>query len=106
MTTRQRLPDRRHSESFDFDCHGLRYTCTYSKFENGTIGEIFLTNHKANSQSDSNAKDAAIIASLALQHGVSIDVIRKALLRDSLGRPSTPVGVALDLIAQNQGGSR
>ena len=52
MTTRQRLPDRRRSELFDFDCNGLRYTCTYSKFENGTIGESFLTNHKANSQSD------------------------------------------------------
>jgi hypothetical protein len=98
--TRQRLPNRRHSESFDFDCNGLRYTCTYSRFQNGSIGEIFLTNHKANSQSDSNAKDAAIIASLCLQHGVSIDVIRKALLRDSLGRPSTPVGVALDLISE------
>ena len=106
MNQRQRLPDRRRNISFDFACNGLRYTCTYSRFETGTVGEIFIQNHKANSQADSNAKDAAIIASLCLQHGVSIDVIKKALLRDSLGRPSTPVGVALDLIDQNQGDSR
>jgi hypothetical protein len=35
---------------------------------------------------------------LALQHGVPLETIRRAILRDSQGRPSTPLGVALDKI--------
>lgn len=99
MGERQRLPDRRASEAFSFEVNSLRYTATVSRFADGRPGELFLSNHKASSQADSNAKDAAIIASLALQYGVPLDVIRKALLRDPTGRPSTPVGMALDIIA-------
>lgn len=101
MNSRQRLPDRRHNESFSFKCNELDYTATISRFEDGGIGELFLTNAKADSQSDSNCKDAAIIASLALQYGTPLAVIQKALLRDLRGRASTPVGMAIDLIAAN-----
>jgi hypothetical protein len=58
--TRQRLPDRRHNELLSFRCNELDYTVTVSRFDDGAIGELFLTNAKADSQSDSNAKDAAI----------------------------------------------
>ena len=50
-----------------------------------------------------NAKvesDAYVVASLALQHGVAVDTIRKALLRDPRGVASSPLGVALDLISE------
>ena len=49
---------------------------------------------------DAAAKDSAVVASLALQHGVSVDVIRKALLRDNQGKASSPLGCALDAIAE------
>jgi ribonucleoside-diphosphate reductase alpha chain len=62
---RQRLADRRPSETFDLEVGGLRYTATISRFPDGTVGEIFLQNHKPASQSDSNARDSAIAASLA-----------------------------------------
>lgn len=45
------------------------------------------------------AKDSAVVASIALQHGVPVDTIRKALLRDSQGKASSPLGCALDAIA-------
>jgi hypothetical protein len=98
--TRDRLPNRRLAESFDIEVAGLRYTCTIGRFPDGRIGEVFLQNHKPSSQSDSNARDAAVAASLALQHGCSLDMLRGALLRDSQGRPSTPLGAALDRIAE------
>ena len=97
---RERLPDRRPSRTFSFECAGMAYTATASWFEDGRLGEVFVGNHKSNSQADSNAKDAAIIASLCLQHGISLDTIRKSLLRDSQGRPSTPVAMALDILAR------
>jgi hypothetical protein len=98
-SSRQRLPQRRRSETFGLEVSGLRYTTTVGYFANGQIGEIFLQNHKPGSQSDANARDAAVAASLALQVGCPIEVLQKALLRDSSGRPSTPLGAALDVIA-------
>ena len=50
--------------------------------------EIFIFNYKVNSQADTNAKDAAVVCSLAL-------------LRDSRGNANGPLGHALDLLAEN-----
>jgi hypothetical protein len=100
---RERLPNRRDSENFSFEIDGLRFTATVSRFADGRIGELFLNNHKAGNQSDSNARDAAIILSFALQHGADIGAIRKALCRDSQDRALGPVGAALDILAGGNG---
>jgi ribonucleoside-diphosphate reductase alpha chain len=97
-SSRQRLPQRRLAETFDLEVSGLRYTATVGRFPDGRIGEVFLQNHKPGSQSDANARDAAVAASLALQFGCPIQVLQRALLRDSQGRPSTPLGAAVDAI--------
>jgi hypothetical protein len=97
--TRTRLPNRRFSESFTFELDGLKFTATISRFPDGRIGELFLNNHKAGNQSDTNARDAAILLSFALQYGADINMIRKALCRDGAGRPLGPVSAALDIIA-------
>jgi ribonucleoside-diphosphate reductase alpha chain len=99
MTARFRLPKRRRCESFTFTLGGLRFTATVSRFDDGRIAEVFLNNHKFDNQSDTNARDSAIILSFALQHGADINEIRKALCRDSIGRALGPVGAALDRIA-------
>jgi hypothetical protein len=98
-TERRRLPQRRRSVTFSFECAGLAYTATASWFDDGQLGEVFLGNHRADSHADACAKDSAILASICLQFGAPLDVVRKALLRDSQGRPSTPIGCALDIIA-------
>lgn len=98
MSIRRRLPNRRLAETFELECAGLQYTATVGRYQDGTVGELFLNNHKSNSASDANARDSAIVASLAIQHGVPIETIRRALLRDSQGRPNTPLGTALDII--------
>jgi hypothetical protein len=100
MSERRRLPNRRASESFTFEFAGLRFTATMSRFDDGTISELFLNNHKAGNQSDTNARDAAIVLSFALQHGADIDAIRRALCRDGQGRALGPLAAALDLIAE------
>ena len=98
MPSRQRLSNRRPSITFNFEAGGLHYTATVSRFADGRLGEVFLQNHKPGSQSDTNARDAAVAASLALQFGCPFDVLQRALLRDSQGRASTPLGAALDII--------
>jgi hypothetical protein len=99
---RQRLPNRRMGETFELEVAGLRYTATIGRFPDGRIGEIFLNNHKSNSAADTNARDSAIVCSIALQCGADLETIRMALCRDSRGRPSGPLGAALDLFAQSQ----
>ena len=91
---RNRLPNRRLCESFTFELDGLRFTASIGRFADGRIGELFLTNHKSGNQSDTNARDASIILSFALQHGADINEIRKALCSNSKGRALGPVGTA------------
>jgi hypothetical protein len=99
VTDRERLPARRASTTFDFKVVNLHYTATVSWFSNGQIGELFLNNHKSNSAADTNARDAAITFSIAVQHGADPEVIRYALCRNSDGSAAGPLGMALDLIA-------
>jgi hypothetical protein len=102
MNTRRRLDNRRESLTFNFECGRHTYTATISYFP-GThqLAEIFLGNGRAGSDVDAAAKDSAILASLCCQHSVDINTIRKALLRDPRGVASSPLGVALDLIANS-----
>ena len=102
MTLRERLRNRRRSETFALELHGLRYLASFSRFDDSRVAEVFLQSLKPASQSDSNARDSAIAASLALQFGCPLDVLRRALLRDAQGRASTPLGVALDIVAGHE----
>jgi hypothetical protein len=99
---RERLPNRRGATTFDIEAGGLRYTTTIGYYPDGRIGEIFITNHKAGSQAGIMASDAAVVASVALQYGTPLDVIRKALMRDSRGNASSPLGRALDELAKGE----
>jgi hypothetical protein len=95
---RRRLANRRQAETFELESQGLRFTATVSRFSDGSLAKIFLQNHKAGSMAGINAQDAAVVCSIALQYGVPLDVIRKALMRDARGRASGPLGTALDLL--------
>src|SRR5215471_9375083 len=75
---RERLPNRRASETFELDVNQLHYTCSFSRFADGRVGEVFLQNTKAGSQSDANARESAIAASLALQFGCPLEILRGA----------------------------
>jgi hypothetical protein len=76
-----------------------------SRFDDGRIGELFLNNHKRGNQSDTIARDSAIVLSFPVQHGADINVIRKALCRDNQGRALGPLGVALDILMESERGA-
>lgn len=97
---RQRRPDRRSHELFDFEDGGFRFTAGFGRFDDGRLAEIFITSNKSGSQADTNARDASVVASIALQYGVPLDVLRKALMRDSRGAACGPLAVALDMVAE------
>ena len=100
---RQQLPNRRPRETLAFRCNGLAYVASVGRFADGRLAEIFMSNAKAGSHSDAAARDASITFSIGVQYGADPEVIRRALCRDSQGRPNSPLGVALDIIAQEDG---
>jgi hypothetical protein len=99
VSTRRRLPTRREHELIDFEHGGIRYTAGIGRFNDGALAEIFLNTGKHGTAVDTNARDAAVAASLLLQHGCSVDTLRRALTRNGDGSPSGPLARVLDLLA-------
>lgn len=95
--TRERLANRRASENFSFEHNGHKFVATISRFSDGRLAEIFLSNGHIGSDTDAAARDSAVVASLALQSGVSVQTIQHALLRDPRGIAASPLGTALDI---------
>jgi len=60
---------------------------------------IFLNAEKGGTAISDAARDSAVVASLALQHGVDPDTLRHALMRNGSGEPSGPLGVLLDSLS-------
>jgi hypothetical protein len=87
---RERLPDRRAAETWDIQVGGLRYTISVGYYESGRIGEIFIQNHKQGSQAGLMAADSAVLCSIALQHGVPIETLRHALMREAAASRPVP----------------
>jgi hypothetical protein len=95
---RERLPNRRPSQNIAFERDNLNYRMTVGHYPDGRVGEVFLNAEHANSTLDALAHDAAILASLALQHGCPLETIAHALKRDTAGKAASAIGVAIDLV--------
>jgi hypothetical protein len=95
---RDRLPNKRDCETIAFERDGSHYRMTVGFYPDGRLGEIFLNHDRGDSLLDVWASDAAILASLALQHGCTLETIAHALKRDSAGRAASPIGAAMDLV--------
>jgi hypothetical protein len=103
MSARERLPNRRRCESFEFEHAGLAFTMTAGFCLDGRVAEIFLSSNKPGSLIEAIARDAAVTVSIALQFGADLETIRGALTKDHDGRPATLLGAALDaLLARSE----
>jgi hypothetical protein len=89
---RERLPQRRGSMRFSFTHNGRLYHATVSKFPDGRLAEIFIDAGKPDSEIAVHMNDAAVLASLLLQHGVTAAAIRHSI--------SGPLGVVLGMLAE------
>jgi hypothetical protein len=99
MNARQRLPNRRQCETFDFRHAGHGFTLDTGFYSDGRVAEIFLSARCVGSPLEAIARDAAIVTSIALQCGANFETIRDALTRDHDGGPATLLGAALDALA-------
>jgi hypothetical protein len=97
---RRRLPNRRPHLVLEFEHGGFAHTAGVGFFDNAGQhpAEIFLTTAKHGTVLDTNARDAAIAASLLLQHGCPVETLRRALTRNGNGSASGPLACVLDLV--------
>lgn len=97
--TRETLPQRRHSEVFDYLSHrGFKYTVTVGFYDDGRPGEVFLEAGKEGTDVQVLARDSAVLISLLLQYGCPISHMRSAISREMNGAPQGEIGHILDVI--------
>ncbi|MBR0901216.1 hypothetical protein [Bradyrhizobium liaoningense] len=99
MSERTKLPNRRPNETLEFDRDGIHITMSVGYGPDGAVKEVFLNADRADSMLDVLMSDAAIIASIAMQYGVSLRQLAHAIKRDRFGIASSPIGAALDRIS-------
>jgi hypothetical protein len=104
LSGRRRLPNRREHTIVKFaTSDGFMYTAGLGHFDHGDLAEIFLNADKIGTAIEAAARDSAVLASLALQHGVPLETIRRALTRNTDGSASGALGTLLDLLACGRG---
>lgn len=106
MTNREALPHRRSAETFDVIRANTKFAVTVGFYPDGRVAEVFVCGAKAGSDFEAVARDGAVLLSLALQHGVPLDVMRGALTRETNDEPSTIIGAVVDRLAKKTNGAQ
>jgi hypothetical protein len=98
---RERLPDRRGSETVAFEHAGRRWRASFACFSDGRLGEVFLDAERESPIAEA-ARESALLASLAHQHGCAVETLSHALD----GRDIGPLAAALAAVASKPNGGR
>jgi len=95
---RRPLPQRRPAETFTVVHWNQPFAVTVGFYPDGTPGEVFVDARKTGGDVEAIARDAAVVISLALQHGAPLETIRHAVTRNGNGAPSSIVGAVIDAL--------
>ena len=96
------LPQRRRSETFElrWGKQNTVFAITIGFYDDGSPGEVFISGAKAGSDLDAASRDNAVLLSIALQHGVPLQVMAGAVTRELDGSPSTIAGKVIDMLVK------
>ena len=95
---RRTLPQRRAAETFGMRFWNQLFRVTVGFYPDGTPGEVFINGCKTGNDIQSIARDAGVLLSLALQHGVPPETIRHAVTRGASEEPASILGAVVDSI--------
>jgi hypothetical protein len=95
---RQKLPNRRVRTPIEFTHDGHNFRGGAGHYPNGDIGEVFLSAGKTGTALSILISDAAVAASIAIQYGAPIDVLRKAFMRNEDGSAAGPMAKLFDIM--------
>ena len=95
--TRQRLPNRRECETYEFERDKLKYTISYGRAHaGGPVRELFINAGKLGTNMESLMCDASTAISVALQNGATPQELAHSITRNPDGTPASPIGQILD----------
>ena len=89
---REKLPSRRPRLTVTFEHAGHTYHGGAGFYEDGRIGEVFLTAGKSGTHLQNSLHDASIAASIALQRGSTVRELLKACIKNEDGTPAGAMG--------------
>lgn len=95
---RRILPLRRRAETFTVVHWNQPFVITVGFFGDDTPGEVFVDSRKTGGDVEAIARDAAVVISLALQHGAAVETLRHAITRNSNGTPLSILGAVIDTL--------
>ena len=99
MTTRRALPQRRFCETFKLRRmqanRAYHITVGYYDGDDRAPGEVFIAGAKAGQEIEAILRDAAVLISLCLQHGVPLETVQHALTKDDDGKHSSVIGAIM-----------
>ncbi len=90
--SRETLPNRRSSLTVPALVANTPTDVTLGFYPDGRLGEVFVDPEKMTSTVALQCRDVAVLISLGLQHGASLDTIEAALLKHETGEPASFVG--------------
>lgn len=97
---RRDLPSRRAHELIPVKFRDHSFTVGIGLYPDGSLAEVFIDSPKLASDMHSDARDIAVLISIAVQHGTPVKVMRAALSRLERGEPAGLAAAVLDAIAQ------
>ena len=106
---RTALAQRRESVNFTIAFQGERYDVTVGYYETGKLGEIFInrvrnkTAARLGDHLDAACRDSAIVMSMLLQYGASLEELRHSVTRDESGEPMSIIGAIIDFLETGNG---
>ena len=98
--SRERLPDRRQSETLDLWHGGQRYHLTVGEYPDGRPGETFIRGSKPGSDTDLLCDDIGVLISRLLQHGDDPAALAAGIGRLGNGEPASIIGAIADILAR------
>ena len=100
------LPPRRPAETFTVRFWNQNFSVTIGRHPDGQAAEVFIDGGKTGQDARTTAQDAAVTLSLALQHGVPLTTIRRAITRGAHGEAASILGAIVDRLAVDAAGMR
>lgn len=105
---RARLPTRRPCERITITHGNMTLHVTVGRYWNrdgltieiGDVAETFIAGGKVGSEFKNTINASAVMASIALQHGATLEELYDALPKDDAGQPAEPLGAAFNAIMQ------
>ncbi len=106
--SRAHLPNRRPATAFEIEHFdplagprgmAVKLHVTLGCYEDGKPGEVFITvcgGTGRGSMMEALAREIGILISLGIQHGIPIETMRRAVMRDEKNQPQTLAGAVLD----------